>query len=712
MARSRAARAADPATPLVELAALAHEHPQVRAIVAANPSAYPDLLDWLAALGDPEVDAALASRTAGADVSTGMLRASDPATPQEELAQLAYGHPELRATIAANPNAYDDLRAWIAENDSSEVPGATTTVHAPRTRTEADAATPAAAPAPKAPRAILGLTAAQLALIAGALVLGLVAAGSVVYSATLVPGTITAISTGDTSGLPGGGGGTASGGSGGSGNVPVVAPEPRYVPTVLILDASGSMVRDVAPGVTRMDAARTAATTLVDGFGEDAQVGLTVFGTSTGNSDAERAAGCSDIRRLVPVGPIDKSALTSAISGIVQSGFTPIGPSLRDAVDQLAGADEGLIVVVSDGVDTCAPPSSCDVAAELRSAHPEITIHAVGFAVDADEQAQENLECVAQAGGGTYVDAANADQLAARLRALTDPFATAGTIGVAGIDAVELGMSRDQVEAVLGDLGAGEVILDIEYVGCPYGVLQFKDGRLWGIEPLDSITTSEGLAVGDDLDAATAIYGSSTAGSDDLGDYQLYLAAPGSGTAYRVYYDGPKIIKIVVCLCTSAGGGFSEISNWQVSFDGLGPLDFDTTYTEANEILGTPVDPSTDRCLRYSLGTSGLAAQIAISGSDEPDLPIASYGFGASALGAASFPRTDRGVGLGSTADEWLAAYPGSTRVYDQSIGAYLILTDATGISLIGGLADDGSDVVDFVQVGRETTLLGYLGCD
>lgn len=55
-------RAADPSTPLAELAQLAYEHPEVRAVVAANPSAYDDLLRWLGQLGDAGVDAALLTR--------------------------------------------------------------------------------------------------------------------------------------------------------------------------------------------------------------------------------------------------------------------------------------------------------------------------------------------------------------------------------------------------------------------------------------------------------------------------------------------------------------------------------------------------------------------------------------------------------------------------------------------------------------------------
>ncbi|WP_369374906.1 hypothetical protein AB1046_10145 [Promicromonospora sp. Populi] len=60
--RWTAAVALDPATPLADLAKIVQEAPHLRPQVAANRSTYPALLDWLGALGDPQVDAALRSR--------------------------------------------------------------------------------------------------------------------------------------------------------------------------------------------------------------------------------------------------------------------------------------------------------------------------------------------------------------------------------------------------------------------------------------------------------------------------------------------------------------------------------------------------------------------------------------------------------------------------------------------------------------------------
>jgi hypothetical protein len=56
------AQAADPSTPGEVLAAIAGSRPDLRPHIAANPATYPALLEWLAQLGDPSVDAALRAR--------------------------------------------------------------------------------------------------------------------------------------------------------------------------------------------------------------------------------------------------------------------------------------------------------------------------------------------------------------------------------------------------------------------------------------------------------------------------------------------------------------------------------------------------------------------------------------------------------------------------------------------------------------------------
>ncbi|HJD79630.1 MAG TPA: hypothetical protein K8V93_11580, partial [Corynebacterium pollutisoli] len=77
----------------------------------------------------------------------------------------------------------------------------------------------------------------------------------------------------------------------------------------------------------------------------------------------------------------------------------------------------GTIVLVSDGIDTCAPPPVCEVAADLADRGVDIVINTVGFNVDAAARAE--LQCIADAAGGTYADATDADTLADELKKAT-----------------------------------------------------------------------------------------------------------------------------------------------------------------------------------------------------------------------------------------------------------------------------------------------------
>ncbi len=183
----------------------------------------------------------------------------------------------------------------------------------------------------------------------------------------------------------------------------------ELAPTMLVLDASGSMSGADPSGGTKMEAAKRAMHTLVDATPTGASVGLAVYGTSTGNSDAERAQGCEDVTVLREPGTIDKAALGTAVDGLTPSGFTPIGRSLQVAAESLPQEGPRSIVLVSDGEDTCAPPEPCDVVRTLAGQGVDLVIHTVGFGVD--DVARAQLSCVAQATGGTYSDAPDANAL-------------------------------------------------------------------------------------------------------------------------------------------------------------------------------------------------------------------------------------------------------------------------------------------------------------
>ncbi|MDF5758094.1 VWA domain-containing protein [Spongiactinospora sp. TRM90649] len=196
----------------------------------------------------------------------------------------------------------------------------------------------------------------------------------------------------------------------------VAAARDEPAPVMLVLDASGSMAQPAADGETKMAAARRAVRSVVEGLPADARLGLTVYGTGTGNSDADKPAGCRDVKVLHEVGT-PAAELVATADDIGPRGYTPIGRALRAAAGALPSEGPRSIVLVSDGEDTCAPPDPCEVAAELAENGADLRVHTIGFDVDAKTKKQ--LACVAQQTGGSYTDAADARDLAPALDRVT-----------------------------------------------------------------------------------------------------------------------------------------------------------------------------------------------------------------------------------------------------------------------------------------------------
>ncbi len=103
-----AAQAADPNTSHAELYELVRARPDLRPVVAENPSTYPALLEWLDGLGDPEVDAALARRRGtGLEQPTAVL----PVESRSEFDQQVFGSTAGYAATQQPAYAYDDSNA-------------------------------------------------------------------------------------------------------------------------------------------------------------------------------------------------------------------------------------------------------------------------------------------------------------------------------------------------------------------------------------------------------------------------------------------------------------------------------------------------------------------------------------------------------------------------------------------------------------------------
>ncbi len=349
-----------------------------------------------------------------------------------------------------------------------------------------------------------------------------------------------------------------SGGGDGSSARAAAAPQIVAVPTVLILDASGSMNEADAPG-PRIDAAKAAAQGLVDALPDDATLALETYGTGTGSSDAEHDAGCTDVRTVIALGALNRDQMRSGISGLTASGYTPISLALRTAVNQLPADDRAqAIVLVSDGEDTCGQPP-CDEAAQAKRAHPNLTISTVGFKTDGP--ASDQLRCIADATGGLFVQAANASQLAARLLATQNVASAASALSSDGQGDIRLGQSLADIRKVHSDFPdastSGGVV--VVWRDCDFG---FVDGTLDSIAPHDGGRTIDGVRAGTPLSRAHELYGNALASvRNGDGSHSVFYAAaadPASSNAFRILVDefsdaggivSGKVKTITICRC-------------------------------------------------------------------------------------------------------------------------------------------------------------------
>lgn len=350
------------------------------------------------------------------------------------------------------------------------------------------------------------------------------------------------------------------------------APQASDIPTALVVDGSGSMNTDDAPG-PRIDAARTAAHAFIDALPDGTEFGLWTYGLNTSDSEEDHDAGCRDTTNLIPSGDVDRDAAKAAVDGITPRGWSPIASTMRQAGESLPTDREASLVVVTDGEDHCGQPTICEVAKELHRTHPLLRIDAVGFLIDDPE-----LGCAARETGGLYVTADNTDQLTARLAASRDAELSKRTLSGRSLQGIEVGAAHSaiaeaygdfpslsdgrKVQCTTGDCGAEELTVirwrDCDWYFTPDGILDLVD-------PGEGARTIDGIGVGDDAAELARYYGEPVQErSGDLdGDpvsIRWYTADTDLGLAWRVVVDeADKIRAIVLCRCLpGTGGGDSD----------------------------------------------------------------------------------------------------------------------------------------------------------
>src|SRR3546814_2059881 len=120
-----------------------------------------------------------------------------------------------------------------------------------------------------------------------------------------------------------------------------------------------------------------------------------------------------DIESLVALGPLERDAMIKQIEGLNAIGMTPLTASVKQAIEQLRQTEQSAsVVLVSDGLESCGG-DPCEAVRAARQSGVDFRLHVVGFDLGDTDTAQ--LQCMAEAGGGRFFSASNADELAGAL---------------------------------------------------------------------------------------------------------------------------------------------------------------------------------------------------------------------------------------------------------------------------------------------------------
>jgi Mg-chelatase subunit ChlD len=173
---------------------------------------------------------------------------------------------------------------------------------------------------------------------------------------------------------------------------------------MLIMDASGSMRAGTDQGRQRINVARTVLLDLLREIPQSVPVGLRVYGQNLSAEPKERS--CRDSELSVAPLSNTRDQITDVVKAIAPRGQTPLGYSLALAAEDAGGADNSLIILLTDGEETCdeAPGDPYypeDVARGLVEEGFGLRINIVGFDVS-DSATQDSLAAVAGITGGEF----------------------------------------------------------------------------------------------------------------------------------------------------------------------------------------------------------------------------------------------------------------------------------------------------------------------
>jgi hypothetical protein len=190
---------------------------------------------------------------------------------------------------------------------------------------------------------------------------------------------------------------------------PPSAPQTGLPTAVVVLDASSSM-NAKAGGARKIDSVRAALGQAVETYSDRLSFGLVAFGH-------RKASNCADSEILAKPGELTAETQSHLLEKIKPKGQAPIAAALTDAASGAPAQDRLDIVLIADGGDSC-DADACSTAVAMKEKSPSLRVHVIGFGNKQEDL--KPLSCLAGTTGGTFVVAANADELKQGLAAILD----------------------------------------------------------------------------------------------------------------------------------------------------------------------------------------------------------------------------------------------------------------------------------------------------
>ncbi|MEP7358958.1 MAG: hypothetical protein ABI847_17040 [Anaerolineales bacterium] len=197
-----------------------------------------------------------------------------------------------------------------------------------------------------------------------------------------------------------------------------------------ILDASPRMTEGSA-GETRLSQAQGVLAEIVRPADAKVTAGLRVFGTGAQTSL------CQDSDLLVPLAPASQGVISDRLVALTAGAGADaaLAEAMVAAIRDLAGTTgPHSLVVVTGGADSCNPEAGQLIAAEAKKAGIKLDLFVVGFQVS-DEDAAAIKGVVDETSGGTFLTAADTDELRRTLAAIQAHVDAPGTTTVAEVAA-------------------------------------------------------------------------------------------------------------------------------------------------------------------------------------------------------------------------------------------------------------------------------------